>query len=792
MMDASVKIIAEFIDKASPELKRFQQNLSNTEKAALSFAQKVGYAFGAALGTASVALAAVVVKSAEAADQMGKAAQKAGVTVEEFSSIAYAAKLSGVSTETLSTAFNYLNKSMVEADNKTSKAAIAFKTLGISARDSAGNLKSPKAVLLELADAISKLPDGTLKSTLSMELLGKGGSQMVPFLNEGKKAIEELTAEAKALGVEISEQFSRNAQKFNDNVEKSAEAAKGLGYVFTNELIGPLARLSDRFVEWAKNSEGMKSALVFLGRALKLFLATLTGVVSGVVRMLDVLVIKWGAAFSLMTWQVLGMEDGRAADTMMMWLQDVSDAFGIVFEDMKAVMNDDDPAVEAMRKRIKALDDAAKKEQEVAAERRKAAEQARIDAEKDAERTQKEFDRTVEGLIKEADGFKNLTAVEKIQQQIRSGAFDKFSAQQRAKLLMLAEEVDKNEKLRDLVQKLSNAYVTTYGATNALGVQAAASAASFDKLVASGQNSAEIFNQMQQPVTELTKKMGELQLAHDEALKTGDNKQAAKLENDIIAVEKQLELYTQLATVREKYITQQQQINRDTSTWNSYFGETRNRIEEINRAGVLISDWFKAGKISAEEFATATDRLKEDKFALMRAGATSFQKKVADVAATLQSTFGDMFYNMMQGTFDDVGKMFKNLIDRMVADALAAKLAGLLFGDFGNTGRVSGTGGGLLTALMGGGGYQGIFRENGGPVTAGQPYIVGERRPELFVPQTNGTIMPDTSAIQGGSSNQINLSITAMDSQDVIRAMDKIKRPLTEMINGANKTYNMR
>jgi len=35
-----------------------------------------------------------------------------------------------------------------------------------------------------------------------------------------------------------------------------------------------------------------------------------------------------------------------------------------------------------------------------------------------------------------------------------------------------------------------------------------------------------------------------------------------------------------------------------------------------------------------------------------------------------------------------------------------------------------------------------LFREKGGPVRKGQPYIVGERRPEVFVPDQNGTILP--------------------------------------------------
>lgn len=34
------------------------------------------------------------------------------------------------------------------------------------------------------------------------------------------------------------------------------------------------------------------------------------------------------------------------------------------------------------------------------------------------------------------------------------------------------------------------------------------------------------------------------------------------------------------------------------------------------------------------------------------------------------------------------------------------------------------------------------FRASGGPVEAGKAYVVGERRPELFVPRTSGTIIP--------------------------------------------------
>lgn len=49
---------------------------------------------------------------------------------------------------------------------------------------------------------------------------------------------------------------------------------------------------------------------------------------------------------------------------------------------------------------------------------------------------------------------------------------------------------------------------------------------------------------------------------------------------------------------------------------------------------------------------------------------------------------------------------------------------------------------GAITAAL-------AFREQGGPVTAGRPYIVGEKRPEVFIPAQNGFIAPSLDAAAG-------------------------------------------
>ena len=60
---------------------------------------------------------------------------------------------------------------------------------------------------------------------------------------------------------------------------------------------------------------------------------------------------------------------------------------------------------------------------------------------------------------------------------------------------------------------------------------------------------------------------------------------------------------------------------------------------------------------------------------------------------------------------------------------------------------------------------------SGGPAKAGQPYIVGEEGPELFIPKNSGTVIPndETMAMAGGQGlgiggPTVNYNINAVDA----------------------------
>ncbi|PXW78141.1 hypothetical protein C7451_103249 [Blastomonas natatoria] len=101
--------------------------------------------------------------------------------------------------------------------------------------------------------------------------------------------------------------------------------------------------------------------------------------------------------------------------------------------------------------------------------------------------------------------------------------------------------------------------------------------------------------------------------------------------------------------------------------------------------------------------------------------------------------------------FEDLKRIALAVMEEIAAAAIQKGIAALGLGgaDGGASPPV-----GLLSALLGLPG-----RATGGPVTAGRPYLVGERGPELFVPQGYGRVEPGGSA--GARDVRVSISIHA-------------------------------
>lgn len=127
-------------------------------------------------------------------------------------------------------------------------------------------------------------------------------------------------------------------------------------------------------------------------------------------------------------------------------------------------------------------------------------------------------------------------------------------------------------------------------------------------------------------------------------------------------------------------------------------------------------------------------------------------KELMNDSREFGSALSDAFKGMvLEGKKLD--EVLRNLLNRLASRSID-KLFDLLFS------APFGGGASPFLKLLGFGGA----RAGGGPVSAGQAYVVGENRPELFVPSQNGTIIPNVPRSVGGSAFTFS-PVTSIDAR---------------------------
>lgn len=163
---------------------------------------------------------------------------------------------------------------------------------------------------------------------------------------------------------------------------------------------------------------------------------------------------------------------------------------------------------------------------------------------------------------------------------------------------------------------------------------------------------------------------------------------------------------------------------------------------------------------------------------------------------------------MSFASFEDAfNSMLEGILQAIIQKNIMAPLQDQILGFIGNIG---GAGGGgifdMISGLFGGGGgfsfggiFDGIssffggFFADGGRPPVGKPSIVGERGPELFVPSTSGTIVPN-EAISGGGGEplQVVFNINSVSTKDGVEFLLENKPTIVNMIQQASNSRGKR
>lgn len=244
------------------DTKKFSAGLSSAQKmmggfasAAKSAILPVTAAFAAATGGAYL-LQGRISKLAGVADQ----AVRTGLSGEFLQRLEYAADQSGVSVETLTTSIKKLTLTI--GQNKK-----GFEDLqGLS----------PEKAFLEVARRISEIPTASGRAAASMKYFGRSGADMATLFAGGMNDVNKLLAEAKTLGIGLSDEALKKAADADDSIQRmyasfgamSDQVAIGIAPLFEEiaktitSWVPPVTKFFEEMNKAPEKMEFVKNAMI--------------------------------------------------------------------------------------------------------------------------------------------------------------------------------------------------------------------------------------------------------------------------------------------------------------------------------------------------------------------------------------------------------------------------------------------------------------------------------------------------------------------------------------------------
>ncbi len=684
--------------------------------------------------------------SIDAMDRMDDMSEKVGIAADTLSKLAYAAKFSNVDIDGLNTSLVKLSKAAVEAASGSASANESFKTIGVSVKDSAGNLKSTEQLLYDIADAFTQYEDGAGKVAIATSIFGKSGAELIPFLNGGRKGIQDMGIELEKLGGVITPQAAKQAAIFNDNLDRLKTSFGGLAKSIANDIIPVLNKYMEEIIA-AEKAQLSFTQKLGLG---------LTNPFKGVDQQVASLTKEITKAKEEA--EKLGRSNPRAAATMRNEIKELEKllTYYKTLQEARSPKKDE-PVTAAPKRQIKMTGEADKT----------ATDNAKKLADLIKQQT-REIDELVKGkealLLVDAKTFgANQKQIDQITSLIAQKKELVAQQENEKKIQQIVEAQNKSyNELTKTQGELAVIELERLGASQQI-IKSIEQQISYIKNYEEEKKKKEELNQVLQDLIQSYNSLGmtEDELLVIKAKSLGATQEEITLMNEYIAMiseakarkeeeNKELERSNQL---QERY----KQLISDTNTQNEQFAASQ---EDLLR---LRQELIDAGYEEAE----VNDRISKalikqhDEIYNTKRGADDLKQTYKLMGQTLTSSFEQAilqakdFQSILKGLLQDILAIIvrKSLTDPF-ANAIESAIGNMSF-NFGKTGGAGITTNSTPVNNMSSS-YAFTGRANGGMVNASSTYLVGERGPELFKPISNGTMIPNNA--MGGGNVSVNIN----------------------------------
>lgn len=164
------------------------------------------------------ALLAGANKTADYADEIDKMSIRTGMATDTLQELKFATDQVGVEFGAVESAVVRMTRTMFGAEEGTERQADAFKELEVSITDGNDEMRRAEDVFNDTIRSLQGMENETRRNAIAQEIFGRGAAELIPMLEAGEGAMDEMAQAARDLGLVMDKDSLDAAVAYKDEM----------------------------------------------------------------------------------------------------------------------------------------------------------------------------------------------------------------------------------------------------------------------------------------------------------------------------------------------------------------------------------------------------------------------------------------------------------------------------------------------------------------------------------------------------------------------------------------------
>lgn len=229
------------LKKAKTEIEVFQESLKGISN------MMVGIG-----GMSVAAVGGAIAATKSWAEAVNDLEDKTNMSAESCSELLYVTQAVGLSMSDAGDSLSKMSKnsvtayqSIVKANEAGEQSTDIFTKYGITITDANGKLLSAQDILANVAKRHREMANGVAKTSMEMEIFGRGGARLNDLLNLTQEQLNGMTQRARAAGLVLDHETTQAWEDMTFQINEAKAAMIGVGVQVGKLLLPELQKLAN-------------------------------------------------------------------------------------------------------------------------------------------------------------------------------------------------------------------------------------------------------------------------------------------------------------------------------------------------------------------------------------------------------------------------------------------------------------------------------------------------------------------------------------------------------------------